>query len=428
MKTELNNHIRHRFNTWVRDNSLGDAKSHAQVLAIRQAGLSRMAEIFADEVQSLSARNSGKANPVFDRDWLETFASGDVTKCLGQAFQIYKDRRCPRIPNGDFLLISRVMQVKGEPGTFDAPAHITAEFDVPDSTWIFDGAEDGRLPVSFLLEIALQPSGVLTAWLGTQLRFPEINYFFRNLDGDVKLRHNIPLRGKTVKASATLTRTIFSGTIIIQHFDFELAVNGAKILEGTSSFGYFPKEMMATQVGMNAGKPSRPWGDDPQNSRGAHQARPARTLFYPDCPTGKLKLIDEVKLSPGGGKHGRGYAMASRKNSPGDWFYANHFYQDPVMPGSLGIEAVLQAFKTLAHAKAHSDDRFILAEGTSFTWQYRGQVLPTHSRMRVDVHLKNHRAAGDGSILIADAGVWADDIRIYDIQNLALKQIEESKK
>ena len=80
--------------------------------------------------------------------------------------------------------------------------------------------------LSILLEIALQPCGVLSAWLGTQLRFPNVDFFFRNLDGDVHISRKIDLRGKTIHTNAMLTRTIFSGSTIIQHFEFELTCEG----------------------------------------------------------------------------------------------------------------------------------------------------------------------------------------------------------
>ena len=85
---------------------------------------------------------------------------------------------------------------------FNQPSRITAELDIPSNAWYFDGAADGELPVSIMLEIALQPCGVLSAWLGTQLRFPAVDFFFRNLDGDVHFLQNIDMRGKTIRANA----------------------------------------------------------------------------------------------------------------------------------------------------------------------------------------------------------------------------------
>ena len=36
---------------------------------------------------------------------------------------------------------------------------------------------------------------------------------------------------------------------------------------------------------------------------------------------------------------------ARKAVDPRDWFYACHFYQDPVMPGSLGLEAMVEALQ-----------------------------------------------------------------------------------
>ncbi len=96
------------------------------------------------------------------------------------------------------------------------------------------------------------------------------------------------------------------------------------------------------------------------------------------------------------------------------------------MPGSLGIESIVQTFKTLIHSKQNTKFPTELVDNTPFQWQYRGQVLPSHQKMSVEVHLKKQEFVQDKQIFTADAGLWADDIRIYAITNIALQQIEGS--
>jgi 3-hydroxymyristoyl/3-hydroxydecanoyl-(acyl carrier protein) dehydratase len=114
--------------------------------------------------------------------------------------------------------------------------------------------------------------------------------------------------------------------------------------------------------------------------------------------------------------------MASRQNSPNDWFYTNHFFQDPVMPGSLGIEAVVQAFKAAVHSIAKSSKPVTLSAGSGFKWKYRGQVLQNHREMQVEIHIQNQQIKNGITVFTGNANLWADDIRIYEIQNLALQQ------
>lgn len=116
--------------------------------------------------------------------------------------------------------------------------------------------------------------------------------------------------------------------------------------------------------------------------------------------------------------------MASRQNAPEDWFYKNHFYQDPVMPGSLGIEVIVQAFKELIRSKERSETQITLAEDSSFQWKYRGQVLPNNKMMQVEVHLQNLEEQHHQEIYTGEASLWADDKRIYHIKNLALSRFK----
>ncbi len=113
------------------------------MMEIRKLGLAQItAEISAQMVKPAPShvRNSAV---LFTREWLNEFALGDITRCLGPEFNIYKGRRSPRIPNGDLLLVSRVDQIEGKRGEFKSPSSITAEFDVPVTPWFL---EKSRMP------------------------------------------------------------------------------------------------------------------------------------------------------------------------------------------------------------------------------------------------------------------------------------------
>ena len=82
--------------------------------------------------------------------------------------------------------------------------------------------------------------------------------------GMFRYLRKIDLRGKTIQAKAALTRTVFSGSTIIQHFEFDLACGGEVFFEGTSSFGYFPEDSMASQNGLDGGKVIASVGEKPR--------------------------------------------------------------------------------------------------------------------------------------------------------------------
>jgi len=424
MQTDLMKTIHNRYDAWVHNQTIHLSKSHEQVLSLRQKGMTLLAKDISHWIDTLQPDELKNKPPLFDRKWLETFSNGDIVESLGKAYEIYSGRRCPRIPNGDFLLISRIKQIHGAQGDFNHPTRIEAEYDVPNDAWYLMGADKGQLPLSILMEIVLQPCGVLSAWHGTPLRFPEENYFFRNLDGDLQVMQNTDLRGKTVTVQSELMRTTFSGSIIIQHFSFALICNHETILKGTSSFGYFPEETMASQVGLDGGRPSQPWGYEPESENLASHELKQSNGFNFEHHSEKLQLIHHLWISKQGGLFDQGYAMASRQNLPEDWFYKNHFYQDPVMPGSLGIEAIIHAFKALIRSKEGIETQLTLADDSSFQWKYRGQVLPINQKMWIEVHLKHLEEHLDKKVYTGEASLWADDMRIYHIDNLALHSIK----
>ena len=114
---------------------------------------------------------------------------------------------------------------------------------------------------------------------------------------------------------------------------------------------------------------------------------------------------------------------AERTVIPTDWFFRAHFYQDPVQPGSLGLEAI---FQTLEYYAIHhdldkgiSDPHFEYVEESDF--KYRGQVFPVAKLMESEVEIKEVTRDAGGVIIRAKASLWADGLRIYTMDRLALR-------
>ena len=60
-----------------------------------------------------------------------------------------------------------------------------------------------------------------------------------------------------------------------------------------------------------------------------------------------LRMVDRIDaFVPDGGRSGSGLRRRHEARSiPTSWFFQAHFYQDPVWPGSLGLESFLQLLK-----------------------------------------------------------------------------------
>src|SRR4029077_17038434 len=73
-------------------------------------------------------------------------------------------------------------------------------------------------------------------------------------------------------------------------------------------------------------------------------ARPARYFAgEPRLAGDRLLMIDRVTgYWPHAGTAGLGRLRATKRVDAGDWFFKAHFFQDPVQPGSLGLQAMEQ--------------------------------------------------------------------------------------
>ncbi|HEX3366035.1 3-hydroxyacyl-[acyl-carrier-protein] dehydratase FabA [Phenylobacterium sp.] len=60
-------------------------------------------------------------------------------------------------------------------------------------------------------------------------------------------------------------------------------------------------------------------------------------------PAPPMLLFDRItQINDDGGAHGKGYIEAEFDINPDLWFFKCHFIGDPVMPGSLGLDALWQ--------------------------------------------------------------------------------------
>jgi len=107
----------------------------------------------------------------------------------------------------------------------------------------------------------------------------------------------------------------------------------------------------------------------------------------PSLPQPFMLGFDRAKLvyNEGSGKYGKGYAEAELDISPNDpWFWC-HFLGDPVMPGSIGLDAFLQLTGTWSF---FSGEIFGRARALDGNYAYNGQVFPFNKRVyyRMDVN------------------------------------------
>jgi acyl transferase domain-containing protein/3-hydroxymyristoyl/3-hydroxydecanoyl-(acyl carrier protein) dehydratase/1-acyl-sn-glycerol-3-phosphate acyltransferase len=356
-------------------------------------------------------------------------AWGKPSMAFGPQFKLFDaGKRLPRLPGPPYHFMTRITELGGQLGDPRVGSRVVAAYDVPPDAWYF--AENGNptMPFAVLLEAALQPCGWLASFIGTPLR-AESELFFRNLDGTSTLHREIRPDSGTLSTHVTLTKLAQSAGMVIVGFEVRCFLADAPdspAFEMDTVFGFFPGAALASQVGIPPTPAEAEVLVAPSEFR-VDLGREWRRYTHPSIASDRLRLLDRVTgWWPEGGKAGLGRARAEKDVDPGHWYFQAHFFQDPVQPGSLGIEAMLQLLqmamveKGLAAGIRHP--RFEpVATGVPMTWKYRGQVVPTARVVVVEVDLTEVVVDAHGARAVAEAWLWVDGMRIYGATGLGMR-------
>jgi 3-hydroxymyristoyl/3-hydroxydecanoyl-(acyl carrier protein) dehydratase len=313
---------------------------------------------------------------------------------------------------------------------------IQAKYDVPPDAWYFKADRTPAVPISIILEIALQPCGWLAAYMGSALKSDQ-DLRFRNLGGTAELSGELLPDCGTLTTRTRLTRASEAGDMIIEHFDFEVWQQNEKRYAGNTYFGFFTSASLARQQGLSDADKQVyiPHADELKKSRSCELADDP-PLFPQDTashagpgmamPARAIRMIDRIETwIPDGGPKGLGFIRGTKIVNPQEWFFKAHFYQDPVCPGSLGIESFIQLLKFMAIQRwpeLADSHRFGLATPSSHSWIYRGQIIPTNQLVTVEAvvtRLVEHPLP----TVMADGFLMVDGLVIYKMKNFGLQLV-----
>ena len=369
----------------------------------------------------------------FDYRSLLACAWGKPSEAFGRGGVMFDGtRHIARLPGPPYHFMSRLTKVDGQMGSMQRGASIELEYDIPPDAWYFRENSAPKMPYCVLLEAVLQPCGWLAVFIGCPAA-ADGDVYFRNLDGTGTVHRALGPNDGTLCTRTELTSISKVGPITLVSFKVDCTdSDGQPVYTLTTGFGFFPGEALAEQVGMPVTDQERERLAEPSDFAVDLTERPAQYFQgAPRLPGKMLLMIDRISgYWPEGGQAGLGRLRADKRVDVGEWFFKAHFFQDPVWPGSLGLEAMLQTLQFymihqgLGHGVENASFEPIALE-QSFTWKYRGQVAPHRELVTIDVEILDRGTDEQGRpYVLAESSLWVDGLRIYHTPNLGLRIVE----
>lgn len=353
-----------------------------------------------------------------DQDALLECANGAPSRAFGDMYARFDhEGRVPRLPQPPYHVMSRVTEVSTRPGTRQTGARIRAEYDIPPDAWYFAANRAGAMPFAVLNEIVLQPCGWLASHCGFAL---EGGDRFRNLEGDGRVLRSVTPQDGTIIVNTTLSGFSKVGPMTIVAFDVAAKLaHGEPVMELTTRFGFFPAAALVRQAGLAITPHDKAWLALPPEP---NDISPTDTRLA----TGQLKMLDRVDyFDPTGGSAALGLIRGRQAVDPYAWYFKAHFFNDPVQPGSLGLDALEQLLMRAVILKAGPVSlKDAVAEapaiGERVKWSYRGQVTPEKKEVTTIIELLSLERDGKRLIATARGSLWCDGLRIYEANPISL--------
>ncbi len=387
-----------------------------------------------EAITNPSLKDKFKNDPLFSRESILAFAEGNPSEAFGEKYTPFnKDRQIARLPRPPYFFMDRVLSADHPQWEMTPGGWIEAQYDIPENEWYFKANRSKTIPYAILLEIALQPCGWLAAYAGSALE-SEDRLYFRNLGGKATLLKPILNNAGSLTMRSRMKEVSKAGGMIIQDFDIEVLNNGNPVYTGTTNFGFFTQKALSNQVGIRDSELGS--YQLPENElKNAQQHRFKNDApMQPDdqkqdkntgMPSKALRMIDEIEIMHfEGGLHKKGYIKAIKKIDPSEWFFSAHFYQDPVCPGSLGVESFLQMLRFFLLKKFNAPPEEYepqISLDTSHEWIYRGQIVPSNKNVEIHAHIKGHASNKNRHAVTADGALVVDGICIYEMKNFGVE-------
>jgi 3-hydroxymyristoyl/3-hydroxydecanoyl-(acyl carrier protein) dehydratase len=370
--------------------------------------------------EGVGAARSAEAPPparlTYSTEQILAFATGAPSDCFGERYRPFdRDRFIARLPRPPYQFLDRVTILEGEPFAMAVGTCVEGEYDVPPDAWYFDSDRQPHVPFAVLLEAVLQACGFASSFMGSALT-SDGPLKYRNLGGRARQHRLVDRNSGTLRSVVRVEKINRSAGMIIQNFRLSIEDALGPILDGDTYFGFFHPDALANQVGVREAVPYEPTANE--------RAR-AKAFPLPDhapFPDRRWRMVEQVDAYiADGGPHGLGFIEGSGAVDPSAWFFEAHFLDDPVWPGSLGLESLQQLLKVVAAERWGAGPGAVFDSpglGIEHEWTYRGQIVSSNRRVTTQATIT--AVDDERRLLTADGLLRVDGKVIYQMSGFSL--------
>ncbi|NRA44997.1 MAG: hypothetical protein HRU09_08595 [Oligoflexales bacterium] len=347
------------------------------------------------------------------------------------AYPVYQTfpehRRMPRLPAPPYLFCTQVRSFQGEWGRLQEGAELEMEYHFDGSEWYF--AHRTKMPFNAMIEVALQPCYWLSSALGAAITSDE-ELFSRNLNGRAVLNAEVEAEPGCIVTRVRLTKVSKVASMLVQSFEVSCFLEGHSMafFMLNTDLGYLSKSALENQVGFLTDAREHDYSNlEPQCHINLAAGSEAHMQGPLSLQADQLLMVDQIVYCDfDGGSQGLGFLVAEKNIKPDEWFFRSHFFGDPVMPGSLMVEAVLQLLRLYCIEKgfarsACKPEWEVLCLGQEIAWKLRGQILPTHKKITYSLTIEELKLEPEQLVLVADASILVDGIKIAAMHGLSIR-------
>ena len=137
-------------------------------------------------------------------------------------------------------------------------------------------------------------------------------------------------------------------------------------------------------------------------------------------------MVAEIDIfAPKGGPNGLGFISGTIDVDAEAWFFKAHFFQDPVWPGSLGLEAFQQLLRYIAVERWAAGPHPIVESvvlDEKHEWIYRGQVIPPDKKVTIEAVVTC--VDDERQLIRADGFLSVDGRTIYQMRDFTVRLTE----